>query len=141
MDARTSSDISSIGSTDSSLARSRVRAVIRAAKFAAAAAAAATNTNTNTIAPSPSSGSTPSSQEEQRKEKKKKKKKKEKKQQQKPKRDRLDRGELRDQPCLGCLNSALAGNKDCGCYYAVKDGVPRGNRCWRCASGHSCILL
>ena len=46
-------------------------------------------------------------------------------------------GQLRQVPCLGCVRSALRGRSDGLCY----DTVGGGTRCWRCASGHSCVRL
>ncbi|KAL7624409.1 hypothetical protein AAE478_005973 [Parahypoxylon ruwenzoriense] len=50
-------------------------------------------------------------------------------------RARPDPAGLRDTPCMGCLRSALAGRSTGQCY----DTVGNGSRCWRCASGHSCL--
>ncbi|KAI2463088.1 hypothetical protein F4781DRAFT_146192 [Annulohypoxylon bovei var. microspora] len=52
-------------------------------------------------------------------------------------RDRPARAERRDEPCLGCTNSALAGRSTGECFNTVGNG----SRCWRCASGHSCYAL
>ncbi|KAF1938448.1 hypothetical protein EJ02DRAFT_22585 [Clathrospora elynae] len=44
-------------------------------------------------------------------------------------------GALRVHPCLGCVRSALAGRSSGECF----DQSGGGSRCFRCASGHSCV--
>ena len=50
-------------------------------------------------------------------------------------------GEIRSEPCLHCLNSAIAGKLSLkGCFNNVLDGeITR--RCWLCASSHSCTPI
>jgi hypothetical protein len=49
-------------------------------------------------------------------------------------RPRPDAGALRAEACLMCLLSGLSGKSTGVC----RDSVSNGERCWRCASGHSC---
>ncbi|KAF1945181.1 hypothetical protein EJ02DRAFT_59430 [Clathrospora elynae] len=44
-------------------------------------------------------------------------------------------GALQVHPCLGCVRSALAGRSYGECF----DQLGGGSRCFRCASGHSCV--
>ncbi|CRK16789.1 hypothetical protein BN1708_011841 [Verticillium longisporum] len=49
------------------------------------------------------------------------------------------RGNIRKVPCLGCLKSCLAGKQtETGANGACYDLEPKGSRCYKCASGHSC---
>jgi len=52
---------------------------------------------------------------------------------------RGSKGSRRSALCLNCLKSVLAGKMEDGdwCY----DTDPVGNRCWKCASGHSCAPM
>ncbi|KAI1435256.1 hypothetical protein GGR50DRAFT_331303 [Xylaria sp. CBS 124048] len=53
---------------------------------------------------------------------------------QRPRR-RPARGALREEPCMACLKSAIAGRSSGECHDAVSNS---GYRCWRCASGGRC---
>jgi hypothetical protein len=49
-----------------------------------------------------------------------------------------ERGALRNNTCLGCLKSALAGRSKGECY---ENTTQPGRRCYRCVSGHSCLPI
>jgi hypothetical protein len=51
-----------------------------------------------------------------------------------------EEGAHREEPCLGCLKSALAGKSNGDCFENIKNNKITA-RCYKCASGHTCLPI